>query len=77
MYYFSVLQLIFLTLFMANSYINIMYSFVLVDPIGREVSGVGLRYLDSSDFGLEFHQGHGCPTAVCVVCSQVEVSAPG
>jgi hypothetical protein len=37
---------------------------------------VGLRHLDSSDFGLAFHQGHGSPTVVSVVCSNVEVSAP-
>jgi len=68
MYYFSVLQLIFWTLYMASLSINIMCSFALVDLIGREVWVVGLRYLDSSDFGLEFRQGHGFPTVVSVVC---------
>ena len=38
---------------------------------------MGLRHLDSSDFGLEFRQGNGCPTVVSVVCSQVEDSAAG
>jgi len=37
---------------------------------------VGLQYLDSSAFGLDFRQGYGCPTVVNFVCSKVEVSAP-
>lgn len=37
---------------------------------------MGLRHLVSSDFGLEFRQGRGCPAVVSFVFSKVEVSAP-
>jgi len=34
-----------------------------------------MQHLDSSVFGLEFRQGHGCPTVVCFVFSKVEFSS--
>jgi len=52
-------------------------SFIVADPSGRAVSGVGLRPLACWNFGFESRQRHGCLSLVSVVYCQVEVSASG
>jgi len=46
-------------------------------PSSRAVWGVGLLPLACWDYRFESRLGHGCPSLVRVVCSQVEVSASG
>jgi hypothetical protein len=43
-----------------------LFKFILADPSGRAVSGVGLRPSACWDRGFESHQGHGCLS--CTVC---------
>jgi hypothetical protein len=48
---------------------------MVAGPIGRAVEGGGLRPLAYCDRGFESNRGHGCLSAVCVMCCQIEVSA--
>jgi hypothetical protein len=51
--------------------------FIVADPSGRAVYGVGLWPLAWWDCGFESRRRHGCLSLVSVVCCQVEVSASG